>query len=69
MQTGKKRSSHKGTDWARVKREAALETPVAFTPDSEPYDPNDARAVSAYWKGATIKRGHGRPAARQNVRH
>ena len=27
----------------------------------EPYDPNDAAAVSAYWQDATIKRSRGRP--------
>ena len=62
MQTGKKPTEHKGTDWARVKREAAQDAPVAFIPESELYDPNDATAVAAYWKGATINRGRGRPA-------
>ena len=53
-----------GTDWERVKREAAQDAPVPFDPvadaGSEPYNPNHASAVAAYWKGATVKRG--RPA-------
>jgi uncharacterized protein (DUF4415 family) len=51
-----------GTDWARVKREAAKDAPIAFDAAVEPYDPNDAAAVAAYWKSASIKRGRGRPA-------
>ncbi len=64
MQTGKKPTERKptGTDWERVKREAAQGAPVAFDPTSEPYDPNDAAAVAAYWSGSSIKRGRGRPA-------
>jgi|JI10StandDraft_1071094.scaffolds.fasta_scaffold1935605_1 hypothetical protein len=62
-QVGKKPTAPKptGTDMARVKREAAQDAPVSFDPatdaDSEIYDPNDAAAVAAYWRGATIKRG------------
>ena len=61
MQAGKKLTERSGSDWERVKREAAQDAPVQFIPGSEPYDPNDAVAVAAYWKGATIKRGRGRP--------
>ena len=62
MQAGKKPNEHGGSDWGRVKREAAQDAPVQFTSSSEePYDPNDAIAVTAYWKSATIKRGRGRP--------
>jgi uncharacterized protein (DUF4415 family) len=48
-----------GTDWERVKREAAANAPI----DDKlgPYDPNDTAAVNAYWKAATITRGRGRP--------
>ena len=66
MQAGKKPLKRKpsATDWERVKREAAQETPVPFDPvadaGSEPYNPNDASAVTAYWSAATVKRG--RPA-------
>lgn len=52
----------RGTDWERVKREAAQEAPIAFDADNEPYNPNDEQAVTAYWNAATIKRGRGRPA-------
>ena len=48
-----------GTDWERVKREAAADATIED--QSGPYDPNDAAAVSAYWKAATITRGRGRP--------
>ena len=49
-----------GTDWNRVKREAATDAPISD--HTGPYDPNDSAAVSAYWKAATITRGRGRPA-------
>ena len=49
-------------DRERVKHEAGQDAPIQFTPESGPYDPNDAAAVAAYWAGATIKRGRGRPA-------
>lgn len=62
MQTGKKPTEQKGTDWERVKRDAAQDAPIQPTPDSDPYDPNDDAAVAAYWAGAAIKRGRGRPA-------
>lgn len=62
MPTIKKQTEQAGTDWARVKHEAAQDVPVPFTPESDPYDPNDAAAVAAYWAGATVKRGRGRPA-------
>ena len=44
------------TDWERVKREAAADTPIAFDSETDPYDPNDADAVVTYWSGATVKR-------------
>ncbi|MEO8298888.1 MAG: BrnA antitoxin family protein [Burkholderiales bacterium] len=69
MKTGKtptKQPKPTGTDWERVKREAAAGAPVPYDPAadaaSEPYDPNDAAAAAAYWAGAIIKRGRGRPA-------
>ena len=60
---GKKPTEPKptGTDWARVKREAAQNVRVSFDPaadaDRELYNPNDAAAVAAYRSGASIKRG------------
>jgi len=65
MRAGKKPNEPKptGTDWQRVKSEAAADAPVAHDPaaDAEPYDPNDPAAVAAYWASADIKRGPGRP--------
>jgi uncharacterized protein (DUF4415 family) len=63
MPTGKKTTDSTGTNWARVKREAAQDAPVPFDAESEPYNPNDEAAVAAYWAKATVKRGRGRPAA------
>ena len=54
MQTGKKPTERGGTDWERVKREAAQDAPVPFEAGSEPYDPNDPAAVAAYWAKATM---------------
>ena len=51
----------KGTDWERVKREAAQDAPIVHTTTDGPYDPNNATAVSAYWQHASIKRSRGRP--------
>lgn len=48
-----------GTDWERVKREAAADAPIED--QTGPYDPSDAAAVSAYWQRATVTRGRGRP--------
>ena len=53
----------KGTDWERVKREAAQDAPIAHTATDGPYNPNDAAAASAYWQQASVKRGRGRPVA------
>ena len=39
------------------------DAPIAFDAQTEPYDPNDAQAVTAFWNAATIRRGRGRPAA------
>ena len=44
------------TDWARVKAEARAGAPVAFDPEVDPYDPNDPKAVAAFWRGATVRR-------------
>jgi uncharacterized protein (DUF4415 family) len=51
------------TDWERVKREAAQDSPIAHSAADGLYDPNDAAALAAYWQYANIKRGRGRPAA------
>jgi len=51
----------KKTDWARVRREAAIEAPIPHEPGDGPYDPNDPAAVDAYFLEAKISRGPGRP--------
>jgi len=61
MKAGKKPTERAGADWARVKRDAAQDAPIQFMQGDGPYDPNAAAAVSAYWAGASIKRGRGRP--------
>jgi uncharacterized protein (DUF4415 family) len=61
MNTGKAKRDT-GTDWERVKREAAQDAPIDADLTQEPYDPNDPAAVAAFWAQATIKRGRGRPA-------
>ncbi|MEY4717609.1 MAG: hypothetical protein RL563_227 [Pseudomonadota bacterium] len=45
------------TDWARVKRDAEQEIPIAFDPAEDPYDPNDTAAVETFWEGAQIEQG------------
>ena len=56
-------SQPEGTDWKRVMREAAQDSHITHSASDDPYNPNDAAAVAAYWKQATIKLGRGRPAA------
>lgn len=48
-----------GTDWDRVKREAAADAPIHD--QAGPYDPKDQAATAVYWKQATTTRGRGRP--------
>jgi uncharacterized protein (DUF4415 family) len=55
-----KRQLSTGTDWERVKREAATNAPIPHAATDGPYDPNDTAAVSAYWQHATVTRGRGR---------
>jgi uncharacterized protein (DUF4415 family) len=49
------------SDWARVRREAAVDAPIPYEPDDGPYDPNDPAAVDAYFSQAKATRGPGRP--------
>ena len=49
-----------GTDWERVKREAAADAPV--DDQTGPYDPNDQAATAAYWQQTTVAHNRGRPA-------
>ena len=43
------------SDWARVKTEAGQDAPIAWDEASEPYNPNDAESVTAYWQQSTIR--------------
>ena len=65
MRAGKKPTEPKptGTDWQRVKNEAAADAAMAHEPtaDADPHDPNDPAALAAFWASANIKRGPGRP--------
>ena len=53
------------TDWARVKRDVTADVPLTVVKAFEPYDPEDAQAVDAFWDKADLKRGRGRPALAQ----
>lgn len=48
------------TDLARVRRDAAADAPVAYEPENELYDPNDAASVAAAWASGVVTR-RGRP--------
>lgn len=56
-----------GTDWERVKREAAADAPI--DDQTGLYDPNDTAAVSAYWQQATVTRGRTNVVLRDAVAH
>jgi uncharacterized protein (DUF4415 family) len=59
------------SDWARVAREAKADVPVPFDEALDPYDPNDAAAVDAYWSSArVVQAGGSEPfaAVKQRVR-
>lgn len=51
-------NKHSKTDWGRVKAEA--DKPIPYDPETDPYDPNDEKAVEAFWKKAKMSRP-GRP--------
>jgi len=52
----RKTSKRSRTDWARVRAEARADKPIVFDPKVDPYDPNDPKAVAAFWRGATTRR-------------
>lgn len=56
-----------GTDWERVKREAAADAPI--DDQTGPYDPNDQSATAAYWQQATITPGRNNAVLRDAVAH
>lgn len=47
------------TDWDRVKAEAAADKPIAYDPETDPYDPNDEKAVEAFFAKAKVVRRRG----------
>lgn len=51
-------NKHGKTDWERVRKEA--DKPVPFDPKDDLYDPNDEKAVQAFWAQAKVSRP-GRP--------
>jgi uncharacterized protein (DUF4415 family) len=57
----KQASKSSATDWNKVRAQALQ--PVAYDPETDPYDPNDEAAVKAFWGDAQITRGPGRPRA------
>ncbi len=44
-----------------MKKQVEADVLIAFDPEVDPYDPNDDAEVDAFWAGATITRGRGRP--------
>ena len=55
------KSPPKVNGWKLVKKQGEADKPIPFDPEVDPYDPNDEAAVQAFWAGATITRGRGRP--------
>ncbi|MCM0082372.1 BrnA antitoxin family protein [Geomonas sp. Red32] len=51
------------SDWEQVKKDAASDSPIAYDPDTDLYDPNDAVQVAAFFSGAKVVRKPGRPKA------
>jgi len=53
-----KRQLSTGTDWERVKREAAHDAPIPHDANDDPYDP---AATAAYWHGRELARNYQHP--------
>lgn len=51
------------TDWERVRRDAATDAPITYTPDTDLYDPNDPVQVKNFFALAKVVRKPGRPKA------
>jgi uncharacterized protein (DUF4415 family) len=49
----------KRTDWDRVKANVAADKPIPYDPETDPYDPNDEKAVREYWAAAKVVRRRG----------
>ena len=62
--------SESRTDWERIKREAALDTPIAYDEEDLAeglYDPNDDAAVDAFFADATIRHGYSPESEKQLI--
>ena len=55
---GSKKNSK--SDWARVKKDAVSDAPIAYDPETDLYDPNDSAAVTVFFSGAKVVRKPGR---------
>src|SRR5690606_28409986 len=55
-------NKHSKTDWNKVREDAKADRPIPYDPENDPYDPNDEKAVAAFWSKAEIT-GPGRPRA------
>uniref|UniRef100_C6E2D5 BrnA antitoxin family protein n=1 Tax=Geobacter sp. (strain M21) TaxID=443144 RepID=C6E2D5_GEOSM len=51
------------SDWERVQKDAASDSPIAYDPGTDLYAPNDQAQVSAFFSGAKVVRKPGRPKA------
>lgn len=58
---GSKKNSK--SDWERVKTDAVSDSPIAYDPETDLYDPNDAGQVAAFFESAKVVRKPGRPKA------
>ena len=54
-----KRASSSPKFTAKQIREAIAAAPATIADSSTPYDPNDPKAVSKFWKGAVVTHGGG----------
>lgn len=66
----RKPSMKSKTDWERVKHEADTDTPIPFSPEDDPYDPNDTRATEEFLTSAVVRdrREHELPKSPSNKR-
>jgi len=51
------------TDWEQVQRDAAIDAPIAYDPDTDLYNPNDPVQVANFFASAKVVRKPGRPKA------
>lgn len=51
-----KKAAKSQTDWQRVRREAAQNTPIHYSPGYGPYNPNNDSEVETYWSKGHVSR-------------